>query len=74
MVEISFVVKVAGWTITDTINTPALFYHHYAALANSAVAHGDLSAHKYFIAGWVIETISPLRPLSIEIFDPISRA
>src|SRR5262249_4165044 len=45
----------------------------YAAFA-SAASDKLLSAHRYFIAGWLIETLSPLRPLSIEIFDPISRA
>jgi hypothetical protein len=51
----------------------ALFYHLYAALARPSSAI-PRSAHKYLIAGSVIETRSPLRPLSIEIFDPISRA
>src|SRR5262249_14174018 len=50
---------------------PSLRLH--AAFA-SAASDKILSAHRYFIAGWLIETLSPLRPLSIEIFDPISRA
>ena len=45
----------------------------YAAFA-SAASDQVLSAQRYFIAGWLIETLSPLRPLSIEILDPISRA